>query len=166
MWNAGLPRTTAAVYSAIFHRARFAKVGDYRVAVARADAAAAADAFLWVDGGDATAFCVLPDGACAVSALFRALAASDAVGLLHLGMDARVHGLLAGPRSAAHADVLHRAADAGHLVALEVCERDDHVGVHERTTDVCLLHVLAVGDRDGNVVRTLKPVGDDDVAAG
>ena len=146
--------------------AGLAEVADDRVAVARADAAAAADAFLRVDEGDASSLFVLPDRACAVSALLRALAASDAVGLLNLGMDARVHGLLAGPRSAAHADVLHRAADAGHLVALEVRERDDHVGVHERAPDVGLLDVLAVGKRDGHVVRALEPVCDEDVAAG
>ena len=60
---------------------------------------------------------------------------------------------------------MQRAADAGHLVALEVRERDDHVGVYERAADVRLLHVLAVGERDGHVVRALESVGDDDVAA-
>ena len=60
---------------------------------------------------------------------------------------------------------MQRAADAGHLVALEVREGDDRVGVHERAADEGLLHVLAVREGDGHVVRALESVRDDHVAA-
>ena len=73
---------------------------------------------------------------------------------------------LARAATAAHAEILHAAAEARLLVALEMGERNDDVGIHERVTDLGLLHVLAALHRDERLVRALEAVGDDDLAAG
>ena len=104
------------------------------------------------------------DGAVGADALTGM--AADAM----LGIDARLaRGMLlhlARAAAAAHADVLHAAAKARALVALEVREADYDVGVHERMADLCLLHVLAVLDGNNRLVGALEAVGDNHLAAG
>ena len=73
---------------------------------------------------------------------------------------------LAGARAAAHAEVLHGAAEARLLVALEVRETDDDVRVHERAADLGVLHVLAARHGHLDLVEALEAVGDDRVTAG
>ena len=72
---------------------------------------------------------------------------------------------LTGPGAAAHADVLDGAAKSGHLVALEVGQRDEHVGVHHRPADLGLLHVLAAHHGYLHIVGALQTVADEDGAA-
>ena len=49
-------------------------------------------------------------------------------------------------------------------MALKVGEADHDIGVHERLTDLGLVHVLAALDRDERLVGALEAVGDDDLA--
>ena len=85
-----------------------------------------------------------------------------------LGRDVRLAGgmllHLAGATAAAHAQVLHGTAKAGLLMTLKVGEADHDIGIHERLTDLGLVHVLAALDRDKRLVGALEAVGDDDLA--
>ena len=85
-----------------------------------------------------------------------------------LGRDVRLAGgmllHLAGTAAASHAQVLHGAAKTGLLMALKVGEADHDIGIHERLTDLGLVHVLAALDRDERLVGALEAVGDDDLA--
>ena len=94
-----------------------------------------------------------------------AAAAAAALVLMDDGLTVVVLGFLAGAAAAAHAQILDGAAEARHLVALEVVEADDDVGVHDGAADVGLLDVLAAVDGDGNVVGALEAVADEDGAA-
>ena len=77
-----------------------------------------------------------------------------------------VHFHFTGPGAAAHAQVLQRAAEAGALVALEVVQRNDDIGVHNGPADFGGLAENAAGDRDLHIVGALEAVGDQDLAAG
>lgn len=92
-------------------------------------------------------------------------AAANAV----LGRDVRLAGgmllHLAGTAAASHARVLHGAAKTGLLMTLKVGEADHDIGIHERLTDLGLVHVLAALDRDERLVGALEAIGDDDLAA-
>ena len=72
----------------------------------------------------------------------------------------------AGAAAAAHAQVLHSAAETGDLVALEMAQHDDDVRVIQGPADIRLLAVNAVGHRHDHIVRALQAVGDDIMAAG
>ena len=65
-------------------------------------------------------------GACNFDAI--SFASSNAVKVLNCRMAVLA---LTGPGAAAHADVLDGSAEAGHLVALEVGEADEHIRVHD-----------------------------------
>ena len=101
-----------------------------------------------------------------VGADLDAAAAADAGILVDEGLARGVHLHLAGAGTAAHADVLQRAAEAGALVPLEVRQRDEHVGVHDGAADLGFLHIGAALHGDQGLVGALQAVGDDDVAAG
>ena len=73
---------------------------------------------------------------------------------------------LTGAAAAAHADVLQRPAEAGGLMALEVRQADEDVGVHDGAADLGGLAVLAVDDGHFHFVRAAQTVADDDLAAG
>ena len=73
---------------------------------------------------------------------------------------------LARPGAAAHADVFQRAAHACLLMALEVGQGDEHVGVHDGPADLGGFYILAALYGDLHLVGALQTVGDDDVAAG
>ena len=137
-------------------------VKDDSVEVAGAQAPAAAHAAALVHGH-------LPPGGvknqALVGALLLAPAAPPAGVIVDVGLAAAVLLLLARPGAAAHANVLDGPAEAGHLVALEVGQADEDIGVHHRPADAGLLDILAAGHRHGDVVGALEPVGDDDGAA-
>ena len=97
--------------------------------------------------------------------LTDAHAASDALVVVHYGLAVTVHGALACRGTKAHAQILQRAANARALVALEVGQADDGVGVHGRAANERLLAVFPV-DGYGNMVVAQKAIGDDDMAAG
>lgn len=59
-------------------------------------------------------------------------------------------------------EVLHGAAKTGLLMTLKVGEADHDIGIHERLTDLGLVHVLAALDRDERLVGALEAIGDDD----
>ena len=158
---------------AVEHVGRGLIAGLDAVLVACRNAASAAHAAIVVDGGHvhragvavsklALAGIVKRDGV--VRADLFAGTAANAV----LGRDVRLAGgmllHLAGTAAASHAQVLHGAAKTGLLMALKVGEADHNVGVHERLTDLGLVHVLAALDRDERLVGALEAVGNDDLA--
>ena len=127
----------------------------YGVEVARSDAASAADAVVVVDRH------LLPlriEGESVVSAFAHASAASPAAAFVDHRLAVAVLVLLPGSRAAAHAYVLQRTSESGHLVPLEVRERDEYVGVHYRASDFRLLYIFASLDGNGDVVGALEPV--------
>ena len=85
-----------------------------------------------------------------------------------LGRDVRLAGgmllHLAGTAAASHTQVLHGTAKASLFMALKVGEADHDIGIHERLTDLGLVHVLAALDRDERLVGTLEAVGDNNLA--
>ena len=132
------------------------------IKVAGAQAAAAAHAFVVVDG----CFPVLAKADRAV----RAVLGTDMASAAEVMVDGRLAGIvllhLAGPAAAAHADVLQTAAETGGLVPLEVGKGDKHIGVHDGAPDFCGLEQLAADNRHLDVVGALETVRDDDVTAG
>ena len=72
---------------------------------------------------------------------------------------------LSGPTAAAHADVFQSAAEARLLMALEVGQGDEHVGIHDGPADLGLLHQLAAHHRHSHLVAALDAVCDDDLAS-
>ena len=49
-------------------------------------------------------------------------------------------------------------------MTLKMGEADHDIGIHERLTDLGLMHVLAALDRDERLVGALEAIGDDDLA--
>ena len=49
-------------------------------------------------------------------------------------------------------------------MALKVGEANHDIGIHERLTDLSLVHVLSALDRDERLVGAFEAVGDDDLA--
>ena len=158
---------------AVEHVGRSVMAGLDGVLVAHADAAAAAHAAIMVDSGNvnrtgvAVGELALTGVVKRDSAVRTDLFAGTAVNTV-LGRDVRLAGgmllHLAGTAAASHAQVLHGAAKTGLLMALKVGEADHDIGVHERLTNLGLVYVLAVLDRDECLVGTLEAVGDDDLA--
>ena len=92
--------------------------------------------------------------------------AAHAFFLLDKGLAAVVLFHFAGPGAAAHADVFQAAAEARLLVALEMGQGDEHIGVHHRPADLGLLYILAALYGDSHLVIALQTVGNNDMAAG
>ena len=117
--------------------------GTNRVLGANADAAAATDTLVVVDG------CLLicnSDGI--VGADLGAGTTAHAAGSADTGLARGVHLHLAGAGAAAHTDVLQRAAKAGSFVTLKVVQRNHDIRIHNRAADLCFLHIFAVnGDK-------------------
>ena len=85
--------------------------------------------------------------------------------MIHYRLAVAVHGALASCRAQAHAQIFQRATDARALMALEMGQADDGVGVHGGPADERLLAVFPV-DGDGNMVIAKQSVGNDHMAAG
>ena len=158
---------------AVEHVGRGFIAGLDGVLVAHADAAAAAHAAIVVDGSDVDRAGVAVDklalaGVVERDSVVRADLFAGTAANAVLGRDVRLAGgmllHLAGTATASHAQVLHGTAKAGLLMALKVGEADHDIGVHERLTDLGLVHVLAALDRDKRLVGALEAVGDDDLA--
>src|SRR5699024_3224944 len=132
------------------------------VKAACADAPAAALAQVVVDHG--LVLGVVVDGVRA--ALFGAAAAAPAQLPLDGGLARGMLLHLAGPAAAAHADVLDSAAKSGGLVALEVGQADQDIGVHNGPADLGRLAVFPVGHGDLHLVGAPQAVPDQDLAAG
>ena len=132
------------------------------VEIAGADAAAAALALVRVDPG--LTVLAVGDGAAAAGP-GAALTAPAQLRVDHgRALVVLVH--LPGPAAAAHADVLQRAAEARLLVALEMGQRDQDVGVHQRLAHQRGLAVLAVRHGHLHLVRAPQAVRDNDLTAG
>ena len=132
------------------------------VEVAGTDAAAAALALVLVD--DRLILLVVVDGVGA--ALLGAAMTAAAEVFLHRRVAGGVLLHLAGAGAAAHADVLDGTAEAGGLVALEVAQADEDVGVHDGAADLSGLAVFAVRHRHLHLIGAAQAVGDDDLTAG
>ena len=143
------------------------------VLVAHADAAAAAHAAIVVDSGhvhraSSAAGKLALAGAIERDSVVRADLFAGMAANAVLGRDVRLAGgmllHLAGTAAASHAQVLHGAAKTGLLMTLKVGEANHDIGVHERLTDLGLVHILAALNRDERLVGALEAVGDDDLA--
>ena len=158
---------------AVEHVGRGVIAGLDAVLVACRNAASAAHAAIVVDGGHVhrassaagkLALAGVVERDSVVRADLFAGTAANAV----LGRDVRLAGgmllHLAGTAAASHTQVLHGAAKTGLLMALKVGEANHDIGIHERLTDLGLVHVLAALDRDERLVGALEAVGDDDLA--
>ena len=132
--------------------------GPHRAGV---DAPATAHALRPVDVHDAA----LQLGAF-VGTVLGAGAAANAFFGVHLGAALAVHLPLAGIGAAAHAQVLHGAAEAGFLMALEVVQGNDDIGIHDGPADFGGLYVLAAHHGHIHIVGALQAVGDENMAAG
>ena len=143
------------------------------VLVAHADAAAAAHAAIVVDSGhvhraSSAAGKLALAGAIERDSVVRADLFAGMAANAVLGRDVRLAGgmllHLAGTAAASHAQVLHGAAKTGLLMTLKVGEANHDIGIHERLTDLGLVHILAALNRDERLVGALEAVGDDDLA--
>ena len=56
-------------------------------------------------------------------------------------------------------------AKAGHLMSLEVRQRDEHIRIHDRPSDLRMLDVLPISDRYIHIIRPLEAVTDEDRTA-
>ena len=101
-----------------------------------------------------------------VGADLDAAAAADAGVLVDERLARGVHLHLAGAGTAAHADVLQRATEAGAFVPLEVGQGDEHVSVHDGAANLGFLHIGAALHGDQGLVGAFQAIGDDDMAAG
>ena len=124
------------------------------------DAASAAHAAAVVDVG-----LPLRNGQGAVGADPGTHPAAHAVFMVHMGLSGVVLLHLPGPAAAAHADVFQSAAEARLLMALEVGQGDEHVGIHDGPTDLGLLHQLTAHHRHSHLVAALDAVCDDDLTS-
>ena len=124
------------------------------------DAAAAALADILMDH---SLIVLIGDGIGA--ALFRATTASAA----ELRIDPAFSGgmllHLACTAARAHAQILNSAAEARHLVALEMRKADDDICIHNSTADLSRFAVFRIFYRNLDLIRTAQTVGDDDLAA-
>lgn len=125
-----------------------------------AQATPAADAFIGIDSSLA-----ISDTRCAMSADFYAAAAANAFFCLHLWLAIIVHLHLARTGTAAHAKVFQRAAEARHLMSLEMGQANNDIGIHQRTANLRFLHQLAVRYGYIRLISTLQTVSDDYMAA-
>lgn len=128
---------------------------------ADSDAAAAANTFVVVNGG--LAVC---NGGSIMGADFDTAAAADAVFLLHIGLACVVHFHLAGAGSAAHADILERAAETGGFVSLEMAESDKNIRIHNGAADFGFLYIFPAFYGNQFFIGSLQSIGNDDMAAG
>ena len=131
------------------------------VKVAGANAAAAADAVVGVD----LCLAVLTELDAVVGTAVQAMVAATTAALADPGLALGVLLHLACPAAAAHAQVLDGAAEAGGLVAFEVGQADDDVGIHDGVADLGVLHQLAVVYRHCHLVGASQAVTDDDGTA-
>ena len=158
---------------AVEHVGRGVIAGLDAVLVACRNAASAAHAAIVVDSGhvhraSSAAGKLALAGAVERDSVVRADLFAGTAANAVLGRDVRLAGgmllHLAGAAAAAHAQVLHGAAKAGLLMTLKVGEADHDIGIHERLTDLGLVHVLAALDRNKRLVGALEAVGNDDLA--
>ena len=158
---------------AVEHVGRGLIAGLDGVLVAHADAAAAAHAAIVVDSGhvhraSSAAGKLALAGAIERDSVVRADLFAGTAANAVLGRDVRLAGgmllHLAGTAAAPHAQVLHGAAKTGLLMTLKVGEANHDIGVHERLTDLGLVHILAALNRDERLVGALEAVSDDDLA--
>ena len=74
---------------------------------------------------------------------------------MHTRLARVVHLHLTGTRTATHTNILNGTAEAGGFMPFEVVERNKYIGIHNRSTDFCLLDVLAALDRHIYFIRAL-----------
>ena len=70
-----------------------------------------------------------------VSAFPQAAATSAAALFRNMGLAVRVLLGLACTGAAAHTDIFDGASETSHLMALEMGEADEHIGIHDSTSD-------------------------------
>jgi hypothetical protein len=100
----------------------------------------------------------------AVCTLTQAEAATAAFCFFNKGFSAAVLFRFACAGAATHADILYSAAEACHLVALEVCKAYEYVGIHNSPAYFRVFYVFAACNGNFYIVRTLKTVAYDDGA--
>ena len=61
-------------------------------------------------------------------------------------------------RAAAHADILNRAAKAGHFMPFKMRKANKDIGVHNRAANLGLGYIFAALYRNRNVIGSLQAV--------
>lgn len=131
---------------------------DGSVVLAECDTLAASYAFIIVDNS----LVVNVERECVVSAMAYTDTAADAVVAVDDRLGVAVHLEFAAYRTAAHAEVLEGAAETCLLVALEVGERDDHIGIRKCGTDFGGGTEFGIVEGNLTVINTFETVGDND----
>ena len=70
----------------------------------------------------------------------------------------------AGSGAAAHADIFEGSAKTGHLMSLEMRQRNKYIRIHDRLTDLCLFYILSVNGYQ-SLVRSFQAISNDHMAA-
>ena len=97
-------------------------------------------------------------------AVFRARAAAPAYIREDFRLSGTVHLHLARARAAAHAEVFERSSKACIFMPFEMVQRDEHVRIHDRASDLRLCHIFAP-HRNDRLIRSFESVGDDHMTA-
>ena len=131
------------------------------IEVARSKASATTHTILRVDRHFAR--CFIEDKAI-VGTLCKALFTTSALVGLDDWLTADMLLGLARTRATTHTDVLYRTAEACHLVALEVIEADEYVGIHHCTANLGTLDILSTLDLNVYIISSLQSITNDDWA--
>ena len=62
---------------------------------------------------------------------------------------------LTGARTAAHADIFDRTAEAGHLMALEMGQADENICIHDSTSDLGCFYIFTAFYRNFDIIGAL-----------
>ena len=99
-----------------------------------------------------------------VGADFGTHSAANAFFLCDIRLALAVHFHFPSAGAAAHANIFQCAAKAGHLMSLEMGQRDNHIGIHNGVADLGFLDVFAVHWHQ-RFVCPFQPIANDHMAS-
>ena len=134
--------------------------GLNRIRRADTDTASAADTLVMIDG----TFTV-GDFGCIMRTDRKAFSAADTSVRFSVRFARGMHLHFAGTGTASHTDVLQRTAEARTLMTLEMVERNEDIGIHDRASDLRFFDIFAAVNGHTDLVRTLQTVADQNVTA-
>ena len=162
LWTARNNRLGILCHLAV-QQLRSVKVGKIdSVEVTSAQAAATTDTLLSVNLHFAA---ILVKNKSIVCTLRQAQLTTAATLLADAGLATAMLLGLTRARAATHTDILNRATEACHLVALEVAQADKYICVHNGATNLCSLHILSALDGYIYIVRTLQIIANNNGTA-
>ena len=139
-------------HAAIQHLVRVIVFEANGIEIASAETSAATNAFFGIDRHFLGFFV---ENKSAVCALTQTKTATAAFGFFDKGLAAAVLFCFARTGTATHADILDRTSEAGHVMALEMGKTDEHVGIHNGSSDLCVLDIFTADNGNLDIVRTL-----------